>query len=885
MNHPQPPERARKFLEWFCREDLVEAILGDLEELYHRRLTRLGKRKADLLFLWNVLLFFRPFAFKNILPTTAFNYTAMFKHYFKISWRSLNRQKMYSAIKIGGFSLGIALCLLIALFVQDELNVDTQHENGQNTYRILGQNNKPNDTWSRGSCFPAPIKSVLLEHYPEVEKAGRLISFDGWYDAGSNLFRAADATTNVYEERFAYADQSFIEMFNIPMRYGNLNNALAEPQTILISVRKAEKYFPNENPVGKTVILNDDEEKPFVVGGVMENLKNTHLEGFDFFMTLSGVEFWEGEQTNWCCWNYSPYVQLKEGTDPEEFEEKLLYIRDEYVIGWQKKHDTQRVEETRKFISMDVQRVDDIYLKSQDVSDFLAVSDIRIVWLFAMIGFFILLLACINFINLSTAKSSNRAREVGLRKVVGSYRSNLIQQFMSESVFFCAISVVMGVALAYMALPFFNELAAKDLVIPFLEWWFIPILIVLTLVIGLISGLYPSFYLSSFMPITVLKGNISRGSKSSGLRSGLVVFQFTTSIVLIVGAVIVSQQMDFILNKKLGFDKDHVVMVHGANTLEEKIPMLKEEILRLPDVEHAAASGSLPILGTRRNGNSFWKEGHKELDSGVGGQIWWVDPDYFDALGIKMLEGRTFSLEMASDSAAVIINQKMADKLGLDDPIGARIENWGKWTVVGVVEDFHFDVMTYEISPLAMVLGTWGSIISVKVNTQDMEKTLGEIKGVWDEFQPSQPFRYTFLDEGYAHMYDDVKRTENLFSIFAALAIIVACLGLFALSAFMVEQRGKEISIRKVLGASFGSIFSLLVYDFVKLVMIAFVFSVPISWFLMNEWLEDYAYRIDISWTVFLIAGVIALGIALLTISAESIKAAVANPTKNLRSE
>ncbi len=885
MNSPQPPKRARKFLEWFCREDLAEAILGDLEELYYRRLDRLGKTKADWLFVWNVLLFFRPFAFKRIGPTTTFNYTAMFKHYFKISWRSLNRQRMYSAIKIGGFSVGIALCLLIALFVQDELNVDQQHENGENMYRILGQNNKPNDTWSRGSCFPAPFTGVLLEHYPEVEKTGRLISFDGWYDAGSNLFRPADDPTNVYEERFAYADQSFIEMFNIPMRYGKLTDALAKPQSILISKRKADKYFPNENPVGKTVILNDDEEKPFVIGGVMENLQHTHLEGFDFFMTLSGVEFWQGEQENWCCWNYSPYVILKEGTDPAVFEEKLLHIRDEYIIGWQKKHDTQRIKETETYFGFDVQPVKDIYLKSQDVSDFLAVSDIRIVWLFATIGVFILLLACINFINLSTAKSSNRAREVGLRKVVGSYRSNLIHQFLSESVFFCAVSVLMGVALANLALPFFNDLADKQLAIPFFEWWFVPSLIGLTLVIGLVSGLYPSFYLSSFMPITVLRGNVSRGSKSSGLRSGLVVFQFTTSIVLIVGAVIVSQQMDFILNKKLGFNKEQVIMIQGTGTLQEKIPEFKEELLRLPEVEYVAASNSLPILGTQRNGNSWWKEGYKELESGVGGQIWWVDPDYFDALGMNILDGRTFSLEMASDSAAVIINQKMADKLGLDNPVGERIENWGKWTIIGVVEDFHFDVMQSEISPLAMVLGTWGSIVSVKVNTQDMEQTLASITGVWDEFKPSQPFRYSFLDESYAHMYDDVKRTGNIFSIFAALAILVACLGLFALSAFMVEQRGKEISIRKVLGASFGSIFNLLVYDFVKLIMIAFVLSVPVSWYLMDWWLEDYAYRIEISWTVFVIAGFMALVIALLTISAESIKAAVANPMKNLRSE
>ena len=885
MNPVHPPEWARKFLLWFCREDLAEAVLGDLEELYGRQFHRLGKRKADWLFALHVILFFQPFAFKKRSRSTPSNHIDMFQHYFKISWRNLRRQKMYSAIKIGGFSIGIAICLLIALFVRDELNVDQHYENGANLYRVLSATNNPTHAWTRSSCLPAPAAGVFADRFPEIEKAGRLISVGGWYDAGSNLFRPADEATNVFEERFAYADPELIEMLEIPMVYGERAKALAEPKSLLISKRKAEKYFPNENPVGKAIILNDDKSQTYHIGGVMENLKNVHLEGFDFFITLKEVEFWEGEQTSWCCWNYSPYLQLRPGTKPEDLEKKMLAILDEFVVADMRNRGDQRADSTSKYGWFDLQAIGDIHLSSADVSDFLTVSDIRIVWLFSAIGIFILLLACINFINLSTAKSANRAREVGLRKVIGSQRSSLIQQFLSESIFFCAISVLLGVFLAWLTIPQFNVIANKDLVFPITEWWFVPALLLLTLIIGFISGIYPSFYLSAFKPIAILRGNISRGSKGSLLRSGLVVFQFATSIVLIVGAFVVYQQMQFILNKKLGFEKEQVVMIHGTNTLDKQLPAFKTELLHIPEVEYAAASGSLPVLGTKRNGNSWWKDGRNKIDEAVGGQIWWVDPDYVNTLGLNLVAGRVFSLDRASDSTGVIINQKMAEKLGLENPVGERIMNWRTWTIVGLVEDFHFDVMKQDIQPLVMVRGEYGDIISAKVNTQNMEATLASIRQVWDEFKPNQPFRYTFLDESYARMYDDVKRTGNIFTLFATLAILVACLGLFALSAFMVEQRGKEISIRKVLGASLGSIFHLLTFDFLRLVLIAFVIAIPISWYMMNRWLEDYAYRIEITWGVFAIAGAIALLIALFTISSESVKAALADPAEKLRSE
>ena len=430
-------------------------------------------------------------------------------------------------------------------------------------------------------------------------------------------------------------------------------------------------------------------------------------------------------------------------------------------------------------------------------------------------------------------------------------------------------------------------MAGKDLSFPITEWWLIPSLFLFALLIGIISGLYPSFFLSSFKPITVLHGALSKGSKHSFLRSGLVVFQFTTSIVLIVSAIIVYNQMQFILNKKLGFNKEQVILVHGTNTMKKQQRVFKDEILRLPEVEAASASDFLPIAGTSRNGNSFWKDGMSEVEQGVGGQIWWVDGEYLNTMGMKLLEGRMLSHDIASDTSALVINEKMVKELGLRNPIGAKIMNWRTWEVVGVVEDFHYESMDNKIGPLVMARGDYGyaSILSVKTNTKDMENTLASIGKIWDKFMPNQPIRYTFMDEMYARMYTDVERTGNLFTIFATFGIMVACFGLFGLSAFMAEQRCKEISIRKVLGASFQTIFQLLTLNFLKLVVASLVVAIPVGWFMMQNWLQDYEYRIEMSWSVFAIAGAIVLVIAILTVSFESIKAAIVNPANGLRTE
>ncbi len=878
-----PPKWAIRLFNWYCNDHLADAALGDMLELYHRRYSRMGKRKADILFVWNVVLFFQPFAIRKRSKYNSINALTMFRNNFKITWRTMSRQKMYTSIKIGGFALGLATCILIALFIRHELSYDSHYKNGDNIYRVY--NEYKEDEMQKWTSTPAPFAQILKDEYPEIEKAGRLIPYN-WFNAGNNLFRREDQVEDTYEEGFVYADQDLLDILEIPMVYGNQQHALDKPNTIVMSKRKADKYFPNENPVGRTIIFNEDKKRPYTIGGVMENFPVTsHLHEYDFLITLTGEEFWPGEQTSWCCWNYNPYVKLRPGTNPEELEKKLLAIRDTHYVGYLEEIGDQNMADVKKKHFFRLQPVRDIHLKSDGIGDIIQHGDIRYVWLFGGIACFILALACINFINLSTAKSANRAKEVGLKKVVGSLRRYLVRQFLTESILVSFVSFVLAALLVILAIPYFSTLAGTTLTIPWTAWWCVPTLIVSAIIIGVIAGIYPSFYLSAFKPIDVLKGMVSRGSKSSRTRSVLVVFQFTTSIILIIGTFIINRQMNYVLTTKVGFDKEQVIMLQGAGTLGNQQITFKDEILKLPNVENATISNYLPVMGTKRDQNGFWRDGKSKEEKAVGAQKWYVDADYIKTMGMKLVEGRNFIPEMASDSQAIIINQAMVKEFGFKKPLGERIMNWETYNVIGVVEDFHFESMKGEIRPLALVYGRGGNIVSIKVRSENMAEMIQSVTMLWNKFMPQQPIRYTFLDESYARMYEDVQRMGYLFASFATLAIVVACLGLFALSAFMVEQRNKEISIRLVLGASVNNIFGLLTRNFVKLVMISFVIAVPFAWYMMQTWLEDYAYRIEITWDVFLLAGTISVLIALLTISYQSLRAALANPATSLRSE
>ena len=809
----------------------------------------------------------------------------MLRHHIKIGYRNLIKNKTYSLIKIGGFSIGVAAFLLITLFVKDELSYDNFYNNQGKIYRLLNASTNPEFQVKAWPSFSAPIANLLNDDYPEIEIAGRLIVRD-WFLAGDNQFRKIEEKQNYFEEGFAYADPSLLDIFEIKMVHGKRDQALAKPFTMVISQKIADKYFPNQNPIGQSIILNDNTKEPYTIGGVMENLpSNTHLE-FDILLTFVGVEFWEGEQTDWCCQNYEPYLRVKPGTDIQQLEKKLLAIKEDYLLKELNDNENAFAEVVKNHRSFKLQAIEDIHLQSGDIGDNFKHGDLRVVQLFGAIAIFILLLACINFINLFTAKSANRAKEVGVRKVSGSFKGELVRQFLTESILYSGISIAIGTLLAFASLPFFNQLAGKTIPFPTDTLWFFPSLILLTFFIGLLAGIYPSFYLSSFKPIDVLKGNLSKGSKNSTLRSSLVIFQFTTSIILVVSALVVYSQMDFILNKKIGFDKENVILLHGARTLGDKRAAFKEELKRLPMVESVTNSSSFPVDGTMRNNNQIWLKGRETIDKGVSGQVWRVAGNYHSSMKMNLIEGRFFSEETASDSFATIINQTMAEKLGLKDPIGKEIYNGGSWTIVGVVEDFHFENMKREIRPLAF-FKTRGrnAIIAARIKTEDLSTAISSITGVWEKFMPNQTVRYSLLDESYASMYEETKRTGNIFTACATLAILIACLGLFGLATFMAEQRTKEIGVRKILGASSSNLFQLLTFDYLKLVFISLLIGVPISWYLMQQWLQLFEYRIDIVWWFFIAAGVLVTGIALVTVSRQALKLMFANPIESLRDE
>jgi len=805
----------------------------------------------------------------------------MVKSYIIIAWRNLSRQKIYSSIKIGGFALGIAACLLIALFISDELSYDRHFPDGDRIYRVvIVYKDVGKDVY-----LQAPFSNALKEDFPEVEQVGR-IKPQELFGAGSNEVRRSDKNMNTYEEGFAYADQSLLDLLNVPMVYGNRAHALDEPSTIVISKRKADKYFPNEDPVGKTLIINNNLSKPYRIGGVINLPEKSHFQ-YDFLLTLKGLEFWPGEQTTWNANNYHIYVKLRQGTNASWFEAKLSDIAKKYLIPSKLQAGYKDAEKLLERLSYELQPLSDIYLNSEGIRDNLNHGDVRSVWLFGIIAGFILVIASINFINLSTAKSANRAKEVGLRKTLGSNKVNLIGQFLTESVLYGVLSFVLGIILAEVLLPYFNMLLARSLVISWAALWrLLPLLTISSVIIGILAGLYPSFYLSSFQPISVLKGSLSRGSKRSTMRSALVIFQFTISIILIIGTLIIYRQFGYILNKKLGFDKEQVLLLHGANTIGDQVATFKNELLKLPDVQSVSIGNYLPIAGAKRNTNPFWNEGKRTTEPPVSGQFWQVDHDYINTMGMNIVKGRNFSIDMPTDSKASIINQTLAKELGLADPIGKGITHgYETLTVIGIVEDFNYESLKQEIGGLCLALGNSPNIVSVKINTSDMSRTIHSITGVWDAFSPNQPIRYTFLDESFARMYADVQRMGLIFSTFALLAIIIACLGLFALSSFMIVQRTKEIGIRKVLGASISNVVFILSKDFLILVVVSNVIACPVAYYFMNKWLQDFAYRIHVSWWMFILAGGLALVIALLTISWQAIRAATANPVEALRYE
>lgn len=810
----------------------------------------------------------------------------MIINYLTIAWRNLRKSAVITTVNVVGLSIGVAACLLIAIYIKHEISYDQHVRDADRIYRLYGTFNKEGETL-KGAHFTAILSPTLKSDFREVEESGRFMANPLFYGAGSNDINFEGSALQFREEGFSYADQSLMSILQPRMIYGDNNTALSDPKSIVISQTKANKYFEGKNPIGQVMYLNGKEDDPFSIGGVMEDFpSNSHLN-YDFLITLTDVEFGEGEQTRWLQDNYFTYVKLRQGVDVKAFADRMeQHLIQKYYVPALKAVGSVMAETAERDFGIVLQPIRDIHLHGGDILDYDTRGDIRFIWLFGVIALFILMIACINFINLSTAKSANRAKEVGLRKVLGSRRKELISQFLTESSLVALVSFVLGVLLSYVLLPYFNEMSDRHLAMPFDVPAFLPLVLGVALLVGICAGLYPALYLSGFDPARVLKGKVRRGTKSSGLRSSLVVFQFTISIALIAGTIIINQQMHFILNKDAGFDKEQVLQLQSTNVLGDQVETFKEAIKAIPGVVNASISDYLPIEGTKRNGNTVYNEGQEKAEEGVFAQAWVIDEDYLETLGINLLEGRNFVKDRAAEAQRAIVNEEMIRKLNMDDPIGKKFDRFGNAVeIIGVVENFHYQSFTEEVRPLMMFAGISPTLMSVKIKSDEMESVIAQIESTWNDFDASLDFSYTFMDRSFANMYDHVKRISWIFTSFALLAIFIACLGLFALSAFIVEQRRKEMSIRKVLGASLESIFGLLTRQFVLLVIVSLVIAIPICIYFMRQWLADYKYRIDVSWEVFALAGIAAILIALSTISYHALRTALVNPIHSLRDE
>ena len=807
----------------------------------------------------------------------------MIKNYFKVAVRSLFKNKFYSLLNISGLAIGIASCLLIVLYVTDELSYDRYYENSENTYRLTMAGAFNGSAFDLAVVGPA-VGQAMLEDYPEVLQFGRFRQRGApFIRYGENVFK---------EENFVWADHSILEIFDIDLVRGDPETALTAPRSIVMSEEAAKKYFGDEDPVGKVIEFGT--ARDYQVTGVFEEIPNNTHFNFDVLGSMETLD--EARQPMWLSMNFQTYVVLAPDADLDKMASLFPDMLKKYIGPEVKRFmnmEWDEMEEKGTNMSFAMQPVQSIHLHSDLQGELDVNGDMDYVYIFSAVAFFILLIACINFMNLATARSAHRAKEVGVRKVLGSVKSQLINQFLTESILVSFISFVLALGIAYLALPYFNNLANKSLSVPFADPVFLSGFFLGILGVGLLAGSYPAFFLSAFKPVKVLKGSLSTGMKSGALRSVLVVFQFLTSIVLVIGTLVIQNQLSYIQNKNLGFDKDQVVIINDAFLAGSNVQPLKTKVESFPEVKSASLSGFLPTPSN--NNMNVWMKGLSPIQENqrILSQ-WTVDYDYIETMGMEVGIGRDFSRDFPSDSLGVIINEAAMIEFGFseEDVIGQTMATFADlegtiqgYKVVGVVKDFHYQTLKDKIAPLVMQLGNSSTLLNIKVNTDDYPELMSRLEGAWNEMAPSQPFETSFLDVRFGRMYDNEQRLGKIFGVFATLTIIIACLGLFGLAAYTAENRIKEVGIRKVLGANVGQLVFMLSKDIGKLVLVALIIGGPIAWYFMDEWLQGFEYRTSIGWTVFALTAGGALLIALLTMSYQSLKAATSNPVKSLRSE
>ncbi len=806
----------------------------------------------------------------------------MFKNYFKIALRNIWKNKGYSAINILGLAVGLATCLLILIYVVDESSYDKFNKKADRIYRVDGDLNFGGTHWIL-AVAPDLLGATLKKDFPQVEQYVRFRDYGG--------FRVKKGNDNVQENKVINVDSTLFDVFTLPLIAGNAKTALTDPTSIVITDKIAEKYFNTTDVVGKTLVINDT--STYKVTAVMKAIPQQSHFNFDFFVPMNSEESRKG---NWLSNNFSTYIVLKDGADPRNLENQFDAVVNKYAGPQAQSLLNASMEELKKngsYIKYNLMPLTKIHLHSEKTAELGVNGNIQYVYIFSAIAVFILLIACVNFMNLSTARSSNRAKEVGVRKVLGSNKQNLVTQFLSESILISFIALLFALGIAQLLLPYFNQLSGKQIEVGlFSKPWLLPSLLLLMLIVGLLAGSYPSFYLSSFQPIAVLKGKLAGGFKRSWLRSSLVVFQFAISIILIVGTVVIYSQLKHIRSKKLGFDREQILVVQNGYSLGDHAKTFKNELRNIRGVESVTMTGFLPTADYR-NDSPLFPDASLDQKSAVAMQNWYVDEDYIPTLKMEVVKGRNFSKEMLTDSSAIIINEAAAKLLPFNDPVNKTLyyvtdfnsKSTKQYRIVGVVKNFNFNSLRQQVSPMALFFSEERGKIAIRFKSADISSLIAQVENKWKTIAPNQPFSYTFMDDDFNRIYQGEQRMGKIAVSFSTLAILIACLGLFGLVTYAAEQRTKEIGIRKVLGAFVSNIVNMLSRDFMKLVFIAMLIAFPLAWYFMNMWLQDFAYRISINWMVFVIAGSSAVLIALITISFQAIKAATANPVKNLRTE
>jgi len=809
----------------------------------------------------------------------------MIRNYIKTAFRNLIRHKMYSLLNVAGLAIGVACCIFILLYVQDELSYDRFNEKSDRIYRLIASINLSGKPFEAAMTTHA-MGPIFSNECPEIEMFTRLSTY-----GDRRVVQYEDKSFN--EERFLWADSTLFTMFSFELIKGNPKTVLVNPNSVVITEDIANKYFGVEEPIGKNLIVHNETE--YTVTGVVKNIPhNSHFRP-DFIASFSTLSL-QREATiledmlgNF---NYYGFFLLREGADKIETERKFAGFVEENLGAF--------LKTTGVTLELLLQPLTEIHLHSDLEGEIENNSDITYVYLFSGIGLFILLIACLNFMNLATARSANRAKEVGMRKVVGAYRIQLIIQFISESMIMGFIAVVIAVFIVFLAMSFFSNISGKEFTNSSLAN---PVLYAglaaLFLVVGIIGGSYPAFFLSAFRPVDVLSGALKRGAKSSILRIVLVSLQFTVTIILIIGTLTINNQINFMVNRDLGYNKEQVLAftLRNAET-REKIDVIKSELIQHPGIIAVSASRGLPNNPTS---SSLHHPAGRPDEENLLMSMLFTDDEFIDLYEIEVLEGRKFSKEYSTDfTEAILINESAVKALGWqDDPLGKEIEYFtgvnerGKRTVIGVVKDFHFESLHNEIRPLAIYNSLmWNTdnpddfnVISVRTKTDNVQETVGFLKSKWKEFDSRYPFEYFFVDEQYDAFYRAEEHMGQLFEYFTVLAIIIGCLGLFGLASYTAEQRTKEIGIRKVLGATAPNIILLLVREFTKWIVIAVVVAWPAGYFLMNSWLQNFAYRIDLGAVTFITAAGIALLIAVFTVGYQAVKAALSSPVNALKYE